>query len=48
MVAFVAFYEWGFGATSHRFLRSLVQYMGSRWLSDLNWNEFKKEFQDLK
>jgi hypothetical protein len=24
MVIFVAFYEWGFGASSHRFLRSLL------------------------
>jgi hypothetical protein len=26
VVTFVAFYEWGFGAPSHRFLRSLLQH----------------------
>jgi hypothetical protein len=26
MVSFVAFYEWGFGTPSHRFLRLLLQY----------------------
>jgi hypothetical protein len=26
VVAFAAFYEWGFGVLSHQFLRSLLQY----------------------